>query len=469
MSRRLSRWIVIGCLAAAEAAAWAQPGAGSGAAPGPATGAPPSAAAGSGSGSATAPPGAGAGSGSATAPPGAGSGSGSAAASSGDDDLGDIEAALASDSAAQKKAHPAPSPAPTAAVATGAGPAQSMNPDLSFIADFALASFSAPNLEAGDHDPHDDGFNLQALELAASKAVDPYFKFNANLAFSKDGVEIEEAYATTLDLPHSLQVRAGQFLTKFGRINATHPHTWTFSDQPFAMSRIFGGDGNRGVGVEVSWLTPLPWYVEVLGSVTDPRGDTTARSFLPSDATLSNLWDVESILAVRQFFDLSDDLSLMWGLSWAGGPSSLADHTRSDVFGTDVYLKYRPITFGSYTIVSLQSEWLYRRREEAMGGPIWDVDGYAELFWRFRQRWGAGARYDYGSAARSGGMVVVDPLDPEWTRARHRVSADVTFWPTEFSRLRAQVQVDDPRWTDPIYAGFLTLELSLGVHGAHSF
>jgi len=394
----------------------------------------------------------------------AGSDAGSGSGSSATDDLDALNAALSADAAAKP---PAP---PPAEARTGPGAGQSMNPDLSFIADFALASFSAPNLEAGDHDPHEDGFNLQALELAASKAVDPYFKFNANLNFSKDGVEIEEAYATTLDLPYNLQARAGQFLTQFGRLNATHPHTWDFTDQPFALSRIFGAEGNRGVGGELSWLTPLPWYVEIIGSVTDPRGDTTARSFLPSDAALTNAWDVETTVAARQFFELSPDLSLLWGLSWAGGPSSLAADTRSDVFGTDLYLKFRPITRGSDTIIALQSEWMYRRREQASGGTLWDVDGYAQLFWRFAQRWGTAARYEYGSAARVGSVVVVDPLDPTWTRARHRAAADLTFWPSEFSRLRAQLQVDDARWLPhPIYAGFLSLELSLGVHGAHKF
>jgi hypothetical protein len=160
----------------------------------------------------------------------------------------------------------------------------------------------------------------------------------------------------------------------------------------------------------------------------------------------------------------------MWGLSYAEGPHG-GDALRSHVFGTDVYLKYRPITFGSYTIVSLQSEWIYRRRDE-LGGALWDVNGYAQLFWRFAQRWGAGLRYEYGSPAHgaAGATGVIDPLDPEWTADRHRGAAAVTFWPTEFSRLRAQVQVDDPRWmSNPSYEAFLTLELSVGVHGAHQF
>ena len=66
-------------------------------------------------------------------------------------------------------------------------------------------------------------------------------------------------YAAPL-LPHSLQARAGQFLTRFGRLNPTHPHTWDLVDQPFALGRVFGSEGNRGAGVELSWLTPLSWY-----------------------------------------------------------------------------------------------------------------------------------------------------------------------------------------------------------------
>jgi hypothetical protein len=437
---RWTRWVVVAGALGVSAAALAQAG------PEP----PPAPAAGSGSGS---------GSGSAS---GSGSGSGSGSAS----DDSDIEKALAADAAAQK--HPPPPPDTTATGPVGPAPAQSMNPDLSFIADFAFASFTGPALEAGDHDPHDDGFNLQALELAASKAVDPYFKFNGNLNFSNDGVEIEEAYATTLDLPWNLQARAGKFLTQFGRINPTHPHTWDYADAPFMITRVFGGEGNRGVGAELSYLTPLPWYVELLASVTDPRGDDQARSFLPSDATLPNAAHVESVLAAKQFFELDDNWSLLWGLSYAEGPHG-GDDLRTHLLGTDVYLKYRPITFGSYTIVSLQSEWLYRRRDE-LGGAIWDVNGYAQLFWRFAQRWGAGLRYEYGTPARRGSLVVSDPLDPEWTTDRSRYAAAITFWPTEFSRLRAQVQVDDAGWLSaPTYAAFLTLELSVGVHGAHKF
>ena len=41
-----------------------------------------------------------------------------------------------------------------------------------------------------------------------------------------------------------------------------------------------------------------------------------------------------------------------------------------------------------------------------------DVNGYAQLFWRFAQRWGTAARYEYGTGAYDAdGTRVPDPLE----------------------------------------------------------
>ncbi len=378
-----------------------------------------------------------------------------------------IERALAADQA-QKPAEPvAPTPASTSPTGW-----RSLNPDLSLILDVAGAYFSRRhNLQAGSHDPTITGFNLQALELAASASVDPYLKFNANLVFTLDGVELEEAYGTTLDLPYRLQARFGQFLHRFGRINSTHPHTWDFADQPFALSRIFGGDGGRGLGVELSWLAPLPWYVEVVGSAQNATGSANARSFLGDQGrTIRTLDDLLYVSALKQFFALSDDWSLFWGVSAAAGPNPTGRRNHSNVFGTDFYVKFRPITVQSFTIVSLQAECFYRRRQ-VPGDVLADLDGYAQLFWRFAQRWGLGGRYEYGSPAwnLAGHLAVEEPLDPAWTSSRHRVAAAVTHWPTEFSRFRLQLSRDLPGWTPSIWSAFLAAELVTGAHGAHTF
>lgn len=380
------------------------------------------------------------------------------------DDMEALEAALEAD-----RAEPAATPSQAPPSATGL---QAFIPDLAVIADFALAVFSDEEpLQGGAHDPTRTGFNLQQLELSIGAAVDPYFRFDANLVFAEFGVEIEEAYATTLDLPAHLQVRAGQFLTRFGRINATHVHSWDFVDQPLAISRIFGGEGSRGLGVELSWLTPLPWYVELLGSSTMASGEATARSFFGAeDLGVDGPADLLYVTALKQFFPLSEDWSLAWGLSGAFGPNASGRDNRSAVYGTDVYLKWRPITYASEHAVSLHSEWFYRRRQ-LPASVLQDVTGLVAIVARVDKRWAIGARYEYGSPSYEGDFdVQSDDLDPDWTESRQRIAANLTFYPTEFSRLRMQSSVDLPEYrAGEIWAFMLALEVLAGSHGAHTF
>jgi len=384
-------------------------------------------------------------------------------------DLEEIQRALAADQQAQPPRQQPGAPAPAApATAVSA----SMNPDISLITDVALGAFSTKEpLQSGAHDPRKNGFTLQQFELSLSKAVDPYFRFESHLVFSQFGVEIEEAYATTLALPWNLQLRAGQFLTRVGRLNATHPHGWDFVDQPFVLGRLFGGEGNRGLGLEASYLTPLPWYVELVASLTDAAGQATARSFLGGEELrVRSPADLQATAAVKQFFPMTDNLSLAWGLSGVFGPNATGHGNRTEVAATDLYLKFRPITYGSHTVVSLQAEWFYRRRQ-IPGDVLQDLGGYAYLFWRFAQRWGVAGRYEHGSPSwNRAGQVRADDLDPFWTDHRHRVSANATFWPTEFSRLRLQGSCDRLGWSQQTdWALLLSAEFILGAHGAHTF
>lgn len=110
-------------------------------------------------------------------------------------------------------------PQPTAVDAAPAAPAaasvgrvlQSVNPDMAVILDVAGAAFaggSRDGLAGGGHDPTVPGFNLQALEMHLESSVDPYLHFSSALVFGQEGVELEEAYATTLSLPQNLQLQA---------------------------------------------------------------------------------------------------------------------------------------------------------------------------------------------------------------------------------------------------------------------
>ena len=112
---------------------------------------------------------------------------------------------------------------------TGGGNKNYMN--ISFDGLFAFAGSSARdlyNVEVGDHDPQQRGFNARNAEIAIDGAVDPYFEGFANIVLKLDNdngteIELEEAFLQTTSLPFGLQIKAGQFFDAFGRINPTHP------------------------------------------------------------------------------------------------------------------------------------------------------------------------------------------------------------------------------------------------------
>ena len=373
----------------------------------------------------------------------------------------ELERALGADSAAMDDSDVGP---PTARPTGVAAVLQSLNPNLALILDATVSYFSAEPLQAGAHDPNHTGFTLQQLEMHLDANVDPFFRLDANIVFSPSEVELEEAYATSLDLPVGLQLRVGRFLTRFGRSNNTHPHTWHFVDQPLVNGKLFGGEGSRGTGLEVSWLTPLPWYVELVASATEAAGAETARSFYgEDDRGVSGLEDLLYTLALKQFFPLDDDWSLLWGLSTQLGPNPTGDGARSTLLGSDLHLRYRPLHHAGRTSVELTVEGMLRRRE-IPGDTLQDWGMFAELVWQIDAEWEVGARHDFVSG------VANDPLDPDEDGPRNRTTLEVAFYPSHFARVRLQGAHDRPSWRDePIWATSLALEVLIGAHGAHSY
>jgi hypothetical protein len=343
---------------------------------------------------------------------------------------------------------------------------QSMNPDISVVMDGAAAAFSVDQpLQRGGHDPNKNGFFLQQVEMSIGASVDPFFRFDSNIVFTATGVEVEEAYATTLALPGNLQLRAGQFLTRFGRINATHPHSWHFIDQNLVVGTMWGGEGNRNPGAEASWLAPLPWFLEVVASLNTGEGECCMRSYLGGeDIGIKSPLDLVATAAVKQFFPLGDDLSLMWGVSGQTGPNPTGNGNRTDILGTDAYLRYRPVAAAGRWSLNLEAEAVYRARQVPFG-VLRDGGGYATFIWQIDPNWETGLRYDVLTG------VSGDPLDPEATTWRHRETAQVTYYPSHFSRLRVQASLDEPTYSPdpPIVAVMASLEVVVGAHGAHAY
>ena len=106
---------------------------------------------------------------------------------------------------------------------------------------------------------------------------------------------------------------------------------------------------------------------------------------------------------------------------------------------------------------------------------VTDYGFYTQLLYGFRKGWVAGTRFDYvtgdmGDYERrrlsyNGEALGRDPLRNE----RWRVSPNLTWYPTEYSKLRLQYNYDDRRDIGVDHSVWLQFEFLLGAHAAHKF
>lgn len=380
------------------------------------------------------------------------------------------------------------------AIASGAGGKNYMN--ISFDSVFTLAGSSARDLshiEVGDHDPQQRGFNARNSEIALDGAVDPYFEGFANIVLKLDNnnettIELEEAFMQTTSLPWGLQVKGGQFFAPFGRINPTHPHTWDFVDAPLVHGLFLGPDGLRGVGAQISWTLPLPWYSQLLMAVQNGRGSTgfsfrnpgdngTFFGRLTNDRELRGLEDLVWEPRLENSFNLSDTQTVLLGVSGAFGPNDTGGNSRTQIYGGDLLYKWKSgHAEGGFPFVKWQTEAMYRRFEAGRGvdeifpvaETFHDWGMYSQLVWGFRKGWTAGLRGDY---VRMSDSAFTDDIERQ---NRSRISANLTWYPTEFSKLRLEynhdwLEADNFLPARDVDSVFLQFEFILGAHGAHKF
>ncbi|HEX3035776.1 MAG TPA: hypothetical protein VHT73_11720, partial [Thermodesulfobacteriota bacterium] len=153
---------------------------------------------------------------------------------------------------------------------------QTFNPDISVIGIFSAAYFSEDEpFVRTEADPENTGVDLQEIEIAFQGAIDPYFRFDSFFSIEREGIETEEAFATTLlTLPLNSQIRVGIMRSKFGRINLHHRHVQDFVTLPLPAASFLGEHLNPP-GIEANFLLPLPWFAELSASVNSPEVETS--------------------------------------------------------------------------------------------------------------------------------------------------------------------------------------------------
>lgn len=376
-------------------------------------------------------------------------------------------------------------------------------------ADSAFHSHGGHDHEGHGHESLKRGFNLRETEITMSGSVDSYFDAWLSVALSGSEIEIEEAWVRSQSLPHGLQVKAGRFLSAIGYHNEHHVHSWQFADQNLAYLSTFGDHGLSGDGVQLTWLAPTDSYLQLgleilqgdnlssVGSVID--GDEVVEeineelgsTFEEDDLNLSDANGPQlGVFTARYAPDLGTEKALQLGVSAAlhqdsqsfheeAGPEFFVSEGDTNIYGVQAVYKHFPTGKYGKGGWSLSGEYFYAESDQKavfhtdpaeLGLNIDSEQGaaYVAATYGFAPRWEIGLR----TAASGIGGEFSEGDETEEVRLSRQHSAAVTWYATEFSKLRLQVNRNDVNGEDGSEAFnqiMLQYNLSLGAHGAHSF
>ncbi len=258
------------------------------------------------------------------------------------------------------------------------------------------------------------------------------------------------------------------------------------------------------------------------GHGEEEDGEETPFAFRPAENERGIRRFDDLLLAPRYAvsFDLTDSQVLLMGASAAFGPNSRGGEdggdTWTEIYGMDLTWKWKsPRHVAGFPFVAWQSEVMLRRYEAGAfdwdeAGNLGDFDGngfpdegvlvdatgatpavlpgerlidygfYTQLLYGFRRGWVAGLRFDYVTGEREDyervGFLVADnagggmPVGRDSFRSeRWRLSPNLTWYPTEFSKIRLQYNYDDRKQLGVDHSVWLQFEFVLGAHAAHKF
>ena len=355
------------------------------------------------------------------------------------DRLAALEERLKSLEAAQQAAS-LPPPAPAAA--PPATSSKIFNPDIAAIGDFLGVLGKTP----GGGEP---SLQMHESELSFQAIVDPYARADFFLTFGPEEVGVEEGFVTFPTLPGGLLMKVGKMRDAFGKVNGMHNHVLPWTDRPLVTNNLLGGeDGLADAGISLSRLIPnRVMFLEATAQVY--RGGSEVFKG-PTRG------DLAYVGHLRGYRDITESTNVDFGGSLAYGHNGVTADSTTRLFGVDAAFRYRPLRRAIYKRLIGRSELVWSRRKDPELHTAFG--GYGSLEYQFGRRWFAGARFDASARATAGSITDKGG------------SLLLTYWPSEFSQVRAQYRHtrfgDGQKTANELLFQFL---FAIGAHGAHVF
>jgi hypothetical protein len=350
-----------------------------------------------------------------------------------------------------------------------------------FIGD--LTQNNVQQAQGGTFPGLENYFFPREVELSLFGQIDPYARAEVRFEAGQEergqdiSVSLAEANLTLMTLPFNTQAKLGMMRNRFGLTNQIHEHDLPFIDRPDVLRLFLGQDGLVEKGGEVTWVAPLPFYLELLAGLFNGDNDTAFG--------LGNIKYPLVTGRARTFIELEDFGAVQLGMSLANGLRP--DRRNNLILGWDAKYKYVPPGW-PHALFTTAGELLYQMRQVDVQGQDTDGDGVVDTPSR-RQTLNRVGWYLYGEVQpfRFGPLSLFSGgFRYDWTQypetPGHQWAAEpyVSFMPSEFLRFRLGYKHTDgntPGCCSNTGAGsarikdefFFQSTFILGAHPAHPF
>jgi hypothetical protein len=315
--------------------------------------------------------------------------------------------------------------------------------DIGVAADF-IGNITQDNVQQGKGGTfagRENRFFPREIELALFGQIDPYARGEVRIEAAEEfeggersiSVNLAEANFTLLTLPFGTQAKLGLMRNRFGLLNQFHREALPQPDQPDVLTQFFGEEGLVESGGELTWVAPLPFYVEALVGLFNGDNEVAFGSGSLRNPTVTG--------RLRTFFELGDFGALQLGTSVASGITN--EEHRNTIIGFDAKYKYMPDGW-PHPLFTAAGEFLYQIRTVNVFGQDVDEDGVADTPDETRTRNRLGW-YLYGEVQpfRVGPLSrLLGGFRYDWTEYAtapgHQWAAEpyISYSPSEFLRFR---------------------------------